>query len=75
MQGCEVSDADIELIRELLAAYSVLGRTPLSVDLCTRNDRAHRIQAPIKDVYLYARIPDFRGQLGVADTNKGRAGE
>jgi hypothetical protein len=29
----------------------------------TRNDRAHRIQAPVKDVYLYPLIPDFRREL------------
>ena len=32
----------------------------------TRNDREHRIQAPVKDVYLYPLIPDFRKQMGVA---------
>jgi len=32
----------------------------------TRNDRAHRIKAPIKDVYLYPLIADFRARLGVA---------
>jgi len=29
----------------------------------TRNDRNRRIQAPIKDVYLYPLIPEFRQQL------------
>ncbi len=29
----------------------------------TRNDRDRRIQAPIKDVYLYPLIPDFRREL------------
>jgi hypothetical protein len=40
----------------------------------TRDDREHRIQASVKDVYLYPLIPDFRGQLGVADPNERRAG-
>ena len=31
----------------------------------TRNDRAHRIKVPIKDVYLYPLIADFRVRLGV----------
>ena len=31
----------------------------------TRNDRKHSIQAPVKDVYLYPLIPDFREQMGV----------
>lgn len=29
----------------------------------TRNDRAHRIRATVKDVYLYPLIPDFRREL------------
>jgi hypothetical protein len=29
----------------------------------TRNDRAHRIRAAVKDVYLYPLIPDFRRSL------------
>lgn len=29
----------------------------------TRNDRAHRIRAAVKDVYLYPLIPDFRQEL------------
>jgi len=29
----------------------------------TRNDRAHRIQAPVKDVYLYPLVKDFREAL------------
>ena len=29
----------------------------------TRNDRDRRIQAPVKDVYLYPLIPDFRQEL------------
>jgi hypothetical protein len=29
----------------------------------TRNDRAHRIRAAVKDVYLYALIPNFREEL------------
>ena len=29
----------------------------------TRNDRERRIQAPVKDVYLYPLIPDFRREL------------
>lgn len=40
----------------------------------TRNDRAHRIQAPAKDVYLYPLIPDFRRQMGVAARIEGREG-
>jgi hypothetical protein len=31
----------------------------------TRNDRAHRIHAAIKDVYLYPLVADFRKELGV----------
>ena len=31
----------------------------------TRNDRDRRIQAPVKDVYLYALIPDFWRELCV----------
>jgi len=31
----------------------------------TRNDRKHSIQAPVKDVYLYSLIPDFRKEMGV----------
>ena len=30
----------------------------------TRNDCQHRIQAPIKDVYLLALVPDVRRRLG-----------
>jgi hypothetical protein len=30
----------------------------------TRNDRAHRIVAPVKDVYLYPLTADFRRELG-----------
>jgi hypothetical protein len=29
----------------------------------TRNDRAHRLRAAVKDVYLYALVADFRRQL------------
>jgi hypothetical protein len=29
----------------------------------TRNDRAHRIQAAVKDVYLYPLVKDFREAL------------
>ncbi len=29
----------------------------------TRNDRERRIQAPIKDVYIYPLVPDFRREL------------
>ena len=29
----------------------------------TRNDRERRIQAPVKDVYLYPLVPDFRKEL------------
>ncbi len=30
----------------------------------TRNDRAHRIRAAVKDVYLYPLVADFRQELG-----------
>jgi len=33
MQGRKVGAADIELIRDLIAAHPTRGRTPLSVDL------------------------------------------
>jgi hypothetical protein len=36
LQGREVTAADIELIRVLLAAYPTRGRTPLSAELCRR---------------------------------------
>ena len=36
LQGREVTAADIELIRVLLAAHPTRGRTPLSEDLCRR---------------------------------------
>ncbi|MDA1086503.1 MAG: hypothetical protein O2901_05750, partial [Verrucomicrobia bacterium] len=36
VQGREVTAADIELIRVLLAAHPTRGRTPLSEDLCRR---------------------------------------
>ena len=36
LQGREVSDADIELIRSLMAAHPTSGQTPLSVELCRR---------------------------------------
>jgi len=36
LQGREVTDADIDLIRELLAAHPARGRTPLSEELCRR---------------------------------------
>jgi hypothetical protein len=36
MQGRKVGAADIELIRDLIAAHPTRGRTPLSVDLCVR---------------------------------------
>jgi hypothetical protein len=38
MQGREVTAADIELIRALLAAHPARGRTPLSAELCRRWD-------------------------------------
>jgi hypothetical protein len=38
LQGREVTDADIELIRALLAAHPARGRTPLSEELCRRWD-------------------------------------
>ena len=41
----------------------------------TRNDRAHRIQAPVKDVYLYPLLKEFRKALcdPSAPEPKGRA--
>jgi len=36
LQGREVSDADIELIRSLMATHPTWRRTPLSVELCRR---------------------------------------
>jgi len=36
LQGREVSDADIELIRSLMVVHPTWGRTPLSVELCRR---------------------------------------
>jgi len=36
IQGREVSDADIELIRDLIIANPVWGRSLLSVELCSR---------------------------------------
>ena len=36
LQGREVTDADVELIRTLLAAHPARGRTPLSAELCRR---------------------------------------
>ncbi len=36
----------------------------------TRNDRMHSIQVPIKDVYLYPLVSNFREQMGV-DTSIG----
>ena len=38
MQGREVTAADVELIRALLAAHPARGRTPLSEELCRRWD-------------------------------------
>ncbi len=38
LQGREVSAADIELIRSMLAAHPARGRTPLSEELCRRWD-------------------------------------
>lgn len=38
MQGREVTAADIELIRAMLAAHPARGRTPLSEELCRRWD-------------------------------------
>jgi len=38
LQGREVTAADVELIRALLAAYPARGRTPLSQELCRRWD-------------------------------------
>ncbi len=41
----------------------------------TRNDRAHRIRAAVKDVYLYPLVADFRRELCVpaCSRTKGRA--
>ena len=36
LQGRVVNDADIELIRSLMATHPTWGRTPLSVELCLR---------------------------------------
>jgi hypothetical protein len=36
LQGREVTDADIELIRSLMATHPARGRTPLSEELCRR---------------------------------------
>jgi len=38
LQGREVTTADIELIRAMLAAHPARGRTPLSAELCRRWD-------------------------------------
>ena len=38
LQGRQVTAADIELIRAMLAAHPVRGRTPLSTELCRRWD-------------------------------------
>jgi Mg-chelatase subunit ChlD len=38
MQGREVTAADIDLIRAMLAAQPTRGRTPLSAELCRRWD-------------------------------------
>ncbi|WP_201774599.1 Druantia anti-phage system protein DruA [Kiritimatiella glycovorans] len=42
----------------------------------TRNDRDRRIQAPVKDVYLYPLIPEFRRELcaPACSRTEGRAG-
>jgi len=42
----------------------------------TRNDRDRRIHAPVKDVYLYPLIPDFRRELcaPACSRTEGRAG-
>ena len=49
VQGREVTGADIELIRALLAAHPVKGRTPLSVELCRRWDWRNA-QGRLKDM-------------------------
>ena len=49
LQGREVSDADIELIRALLAAHPARGRTPLSEELCRRWDWRNA-QGRLKDM-------------------------
>ena len=33
----------------------------------TRQDRQHRLQAPVKDVFVYPLQPNFRQQLGHVD--------
>ncbi len=105
LQGREVSDTDIELIRSLLSANPTWGRSRLSVELCLLWDwrnaqgrikdmaartlllkleradaitlpprqkpsqntsRKHRIQVPVKDVYLYPLSADFRAKLSVS---------
>ncbi len=43
------------------ANWQLLGATQVR----TRNDRTHSIQAPIKDVYLYPLVPNFRERMGV----------
>lgn len=42
----------------------------------TRNDRAHRLSAPVKDVYLYPLVPTFRRELcaPACSRTEGRAG-
>jgi hypothetical protein len=49
LQGREVTDADIELIRALLAAHPARGRTPLSEELCRRWDWRNA-QGRLKDM-------------------------
>jgi len=68
IQGRNISDGEIALIRDLMARRRDWGRT--------RNDRDHRIQAPVKDMYLYPLIPDFRQELcaPACSRTEGRAG-
>ena len=73
LQGREVSAADIELIRSLIDAHPTRGRTPLSRDLCRRwnwRNAQGRIKVPIKDVYLYSLIKDFKTQLSVVSSTE-----
>ena len=55
IQGRKITDGEIALIRDLMVEHRDWGRS--------RNDRDRRIQAPIKDVYLYPLIPAFRREV------------
>ena len=56
IQGRAIGESDLDLIGGLLGTYPDWHRT--------RNDRARRIQAPVKDVCLYPLVNDFREALG-----------